>query len=48
MWIEKNCEEIDNTMKYNQQDKAFKLIKRYFYEKKSQCIHVKDKGGNYK
>ncbi|XP_008178606.1 uncharacterized protein LOC103307918 [Acyrthosiphon pisum] len=46
MWIEKNCEEIDNMMKYNQQDKAYKLIKRYFNEKKSQCTHVKDKEGN--
>jgi len=27
MWIEKNCEEIDNMMKYNQQKKAYKLIK---------------------
>jgi hypothetical protein len=35
MWIEKNCEEIDNMMKYNQQDKAYKLIKRYFNEKKA-------------
>jgi len=33
-------------MKYNQQDKAYKLIKRYFNEKKSQCTHVKDKEGN--
>jgi len=46
MWIEKNCVEIDNMMKYNQQDKAYKLIKRYFNEKKSQCTHVKDKEGN--
>jgi len=33
MWIEHNCEEIDNMKKYNQQDKAYKLIKRYFNEK---------------
>lgn len=33
MWIEKNCKEIDNMMKYNRQDKAYKLIKRYFNEK---------------
>ncbi|KAL4131689.1 hypothetical protein QTP88_008968 [Uroleucon formosanum] len=46
MWIKNNCEEIDNMMKYNQRDKAYKLIKRYFNEKKSQCIHVKDKEGN--
>jgi len=46
MWIEKNCGEIDNMMKYNQQDKAYKLIKRYFNEKISQCTHIKDKEGN--
>lgn len=33
-------------MRYNQQDKAYKLIKRYFGEKNSQCTYVKDKKGN--
>lgn len=33
MWIEQNCGDKDNTMKYNQQDEAFKLVKRYFNEK---------------
>lgn len=33
MWIEEKCEEIDWMMKYNQQDKAYKLIKRHFNEK---------------
>lgn len=31
-------------MKYNQQDKTYKLIKRYFNEKKTQYIQIKDKG----
>jgi len=26
--IENDCENIDNAMKYNQQDKAYKLVKR--------------------
>lgn len=42
----KNCEEIDNMMKYNQQYKTYKLIKRYFNKKRSQCTYVKDKDGN--
>ncbi|VVC24954.1 Reverse transcriptase domain [Cinara cedri] len=33
-------------MNYNQQNKAYKLVKRYFSEKKSQCTHIKDKKRN--
>lgn len=46
MWTEQNCKEIDNMKKYNQQNKAHKLIKLYFSEKKTQCTHIKDKEGN--
>lgn len=46
MWTENNCEKIDNMIKYNQKDKTYKLIKRYFNEKKSQCTHVKDNERN--
>lgn len=38
MWIEKSCEEIDNMMNYNQQNKAYKLIKRYFSEKSQNVL----------
>lgn len=33
-------------IKYNQQYKAYKLIKGYFSEKKSQCTHIKDIEGS--
>lgn len=42
----KNCEEIDNIMKYNQQYKTYKFIKQCFNKKRSQCTYVKDKDGN--
>lgn len=31
-------------IKYNQQDKTYKLIKRYFNKKNIQCTHIKYKG----
>lgn len=37
-----NCEEID-IIKYNQQDIAYKLIKRYFNKDRAQYTHIKNK-----
>jgi len=33
-------------MKNNLQDKAYKVIKAYFGERKTKCAHIKDKDGN--
>lgn len=40
-----NCEEID-IIKYNQQDIAYKLIKRYFNKDRAQYTHIKNKQRN--